>query len=55
MRPLTMEEVEIAENPYLNDLRWVDDPAHVDDLLKEGKGDKGLDDMLDDSIYGDEP
>ena len=54
MRPLTMEEVEIAENPYLNDLRWVDDPAHVDDLLKEGKGDKGLDDMLDDSIYGDD-
>ena len=54
MRPLTMEEVEISENPYLNDLRWVDDPAHVDDLLKEGKGDKGLDNFLDDSIYGDD-
>jgi hypothetical protein len=53
MRPLSEDEIEISQNPYLNDLRWVDDPAHVDDLLREGKGDKGLDDMFEDSIYGD--
>ena len=54
MRPLSEDEREIAENPYLNDLRWVDDAAHVDDLLREGRGDKGLDDMFEDSIYGDD-
>jgi hypothetical protein len=53
MRPLSDDEREIAENPYLNDLRWVDDPSHVDDLLREGRGDKGLDDMFEDAIYGD--
>ena len=53
MRPLTPEEQDLAEDPYLNDLRWTDDPAHVDDVLKAGKGDHGLDAFLDDATYGD--
>jgi hypothetical protein len=54
MRPLSEDEREIAADPFLNDLRWVDDPSHTDDLLKEGKGDKGFDDFLDDASYGEE-
>jgi len=53
MRPLTSEERDIADDPFLNDLRWTDDPAHVDDVLKAGKGDDGLDKFLDDATYGD--
>jgi hypothetical protein len=53
MRPLTPEEQDLAEDPYLNDLRWTDDPAHVDDVLKAGKGEGGLDSFLDDATYGD--
>ena len=53
MRPLTPEEQDIADDPFLNDLRWTDDPAHVDDVLKAGKGDDGLDKFLDDATYGD--
>ena len=52
MRPLTDEEVDTAENPYLNDLRWTDDPSHTDDVLKAGKGDRGLDQLFDDAAYG---
>lgn len=54
MRPLTDDEREIAEDPYLNDLRWVDDPAHADDVLRAGKGDDGIDQYLQDASYGEE-
>jgi hypothetical protein len=53
MRPLTPEERDLSEDPYLNDLRWTDDPSHIDDVLKAGKGDQGLDQLFDDATYGD--
>jgi hypothetical protein len=53
MRPLTPEEQDIADDPFLNDLRWIDDPAHTTDVLKAGQGERGLDSFLDDATYGD--
>lgn len=52
MRPLSDEELEITKDPLLKDLRWVDDPAHIDDVLKAGKDGHGVDKYLDDATYG---
>jgi hypothetical protein len=54
MRPLSHEEEEIDEEPMLRRLRWVDDPLHTDDLLRAGKGKKGLDGRFADATYGDD-
>ena len=52
MRPLTDDEAAIADDPDLGDLRWVDNPAHTDDVLKAGEGDRGLDQLFNDASYG---
>ena len=52
MRPLSKEEEEFAEEtPFVDDLSWVDDPAHTSDVLRAGKG-KGMDQYLEDTSYG---
>ena len=52
MRPLSKEEEDFAEEtPFVDDLSWVDDPNHTDNVLAAGKG-KGLDDRLRDTSYG---
>jgi hypothetical protein len=53
MRPLTTEEAELVEDPMFNDLRWVDDPAHIQDVLRAGKNERGVDKYLEDTTYGD--
>jgi len=53
MRPLTAEEAELVDDPMFKDLRWVDDPAHVQDILRTGKNERGIDNRLKDTIYGD--
>jgi hypothetical protein len=54
MRPLSEDEQEIADDPYLNDVRWIDDPAHAADVLKAGKGEDGVDQYMDDATYGED-
>jgi len=54
MRPLSEDEREFIETtPFVNDLRWVDDPAHIADVLKAGKDGRGMDTFLRDASYGD--
>ena len=54
MRPLSEDEEEFIEtSPLMNDLRWIDDPAHTEDVLKAGKDGRGVDVYLRDAIYGD--
>ena len=53
MRPLTPDEEELAHDPMFRDLEWVDDPSHTDDVLRAGKGERGVDDYLRDGTYGD--
>ncbi len=52
MRPLSEEEAELVNDPMFKDLRWVDDPAHTDDLLRTTKGDHAMDQRLRDTTYG---
>lgn len=54
MRPLSEDEREFMETtPFVNDLRWVDDPAHIEDVLRAGKDGRGVDSYLRDTSYGD--
>ena len=53
MRPASEEELAFEEDtPFMNDLRWVDDPAHTADVLKTGKSGKGMTKLLRDTSYG---
>lgn len=55
MRPLSVEEEELSEDPMFNDLTFADDAAAMDDLLRHAKGSsKAMTNFMQDEIYGGE-
>lgn len=55
MRPLSVEEEKLADDPMYNDLTMVDDAASIDDLMRHAKGsNKAMTNFMQDEIYGEE-